>query len=373
MAFCAALVTSLVLLLNEGGLEQGDKIASIASMMIAAISLPITVYTAYFSIRQDRRGTMGPADQFDAVVAAIADAVRAQWESEEQIRHVHDLDHPTGAGVERTERHLRFLARHVRHLGTHDLAWWRFVLAVPRGVVGVAAGLVIMLATWVGAGFAGWAGRWPDGAGQRAWVIATLVAGVVCGVVGGTIVGQGRGVRPSPARLRLRIRGRLQQILGQLTRGLRSWRSVAWLVVWTGGGVLFGLAASVFGRGEDVVVVGLAAGVFAGFGMWFLVSFVWALGAPVDPTEIISPLELLRTGRRAALRQGLVVGVGGSAVFWLMLLLAFEPAFGVPFEIVFHGELWLLGFLIMAALGLLIWMLFVTVWAPGSSPGCGSR
>ncbi|MFD9735199.1 hypothetical protein [Umezawaea sp. NPDC059074] len=55
------------------------------------------------------------------------------------------------------------------------------------------------------------------------------------------------------------------------------------------------------------------------------------------------------------------MGVGGSAVFWLMLLLAFESAFGVPFETVFHGGLWLLGFLTMAALRLLIWMLFVTV------------
>ena len=46
------------------------------------------------------------------------------------------------------------------------------------------------------------------------------------------------------------------------------------------------------------------------------------------------------------------------------MLLAFEPAFGVPFEVVFLGGLWVLGFLTMAVLGLLIWMLFVTVWGP---------
>ncbi|MET1074061.1 MAG: NACHT domain-containing protein, partial [Umezawaea sp.] len=658
VAFCAALVTSLVLLLDRGGLEQGDKVASIASMVLAAVSLPITVYSAYFSITHDRRSTTtAGAGQLDAVADAIADAVRAQWESEEQIRHVHDpfplpfrwadsdpdvMDHwqnvngtpdddtaldlsgrgdhivdtfrrvpsrrlvalgeagagktiltsrfaltllgergrapgepvpvifslgswdptlaslrewltdrlvtdypmlgrpdgtgetlaarllagrrilpvldgldevaegmrgevitrinagmrpgdqflltnrprefreaveasdvltaaavvrlggltmddldrylpltarkvrgsrtkwhpvlervrrsgtdsplfavlstplmvalaravfsdtdadpaellalegkdlrttreviedrlltgfvpavysdlPTGVGVERRDRHLRFLARHVRRLGTHDLAWWRLVLAVPRAVVGIASGLVITSATWVGAGFAGWAGHWPDGAGQRAWGVATLVAGVVCGVVGGAIVGQGHGIRPAPARLRLRIRGRLRQIAGLLASRLWSWRSAAWLAVWTGGGVLFGLAASILGQGGNVVVVGLAAGAFSGVTLWFVVAFVWALGAPVDLTEITSPTELLRTDRRTALRQGVVVGLGGSAAFWLMLLLAFEPAFGVPFDVVFSGGLWFPGLLTLAAMGMLIWMLFVTVWGP---------
>ncbi|PRY41538.1 NACHT domain-containing protein [Umezawaea tangerina] len=655
---CAALATSLVLLLDKGGLEQGDRIASITSMVLAAVSLPVTVYSAYFSITRDRRSTTAvEAGRLDVVADAIADSVRAQWESEEQIRHVHDpfplpfrwtnsdpdiTDHwqnvngtpddgtaldlagrgdnivdtfrrvpsrrlvvlgeagagktiltsrfaltllgerglvpgepvpvifslgswdptlaslrdwltdrlvadypvlgrpdgaggtlaarllagrrilpvldgldevtegmrgevitrinagmrpgdqflltsrprefreaveasdvltaaavvrlggltmddldrylpltarkvrgpltkwhpvlervrsagtgsplfevlstplmvalaravfsdtdadpaellalaggdvrgtreviedrlltgfvpavysdlPTGAGAERTERHLRFLARHVRRLGTHDLAWWRLVLEVPRVVVGIAAALVITSATWVGAGFAGWAGHWPDSAGQRAWGIATLVAGVLCGLVGGAIVGQGHGIRPSPARLRLRIHGRLRQIVGLLADRLWSWRSAAWFAVWTGGGLLFGLAASILGETGNVVLVGLAAGAFSGAGLWLVVAFVWALGTPVDLTEITSPTELLRTDRRTAVRQGLVVGVGGSAVFWLMLLLAFEPAFGVPFEVVFSGGLWFPGFLTLAVMGLLIWLLFVTVWGP---------
>ncbi|MET8853408.1 hypothetical protein [Amycolatopsis sp. NPDC004625] len=125
---------------------------------------------------------------------------------------------------------------------------------------------------------------------------------------------------------------------------------------------VFGVAASVFGHSGNVVPVGLAAGLFSGLGTWFVVSFVRALGTPVDPTETTSPAELLRTDRRAALRQGLAVGLGGATVFWMMLGFAFESAFGVPFSVVFAGGRWIPGFLIMVAAGLLIWMLFVTVW-----------
>ncbi|MER6796495.1 hypothetical protein, partial [Amycolatopsis mediterranei] len=116
----------------------------------------------------------------------------------------------------------------------------------------------------------------------------------------------------------------------------------------------------------NVVPVGLAAGLFSGLGTWFVVSFVRALGTPVDPTETTSPAELLRTDRRAALRQGLAVGLGGAAVLWTMLALAFafEPAFGVPISVVLAGGRWIPGFLATAAAGLLIWMLFVTVWGP---------
>lgn len=264
----------------------------------------------------------------------------------------------------RVERRLQFLAWQIRRRGTYDIAWWQFVLAVPRVVVGAVAGAVITAAAWLAAGYPGWAGSWPDPVPQRAWVLATLVAGLVTGVAGGTIVGQARGIRPAPARIRLQMLGRLGQIAGQLAVSLRGWRTIAWLLVWTGGGVLFGTAASVFGHSGNVVLVGFAAGLFAGLGTWFVVSFVRALGTPVDPTETTSPAELLRTDRRAALRQGLAVGLGGATVFWTMLGFAFEPAFGVPFDVVFADGRWIPGFLTMAAAGLVIWMLFVTVWGP---------
>ncbi|WP_189211046.1 NACHT domain-containing protein [Actinokineospora fastidiosa] len=273
-------------------------------------------------------------------------------------------DDLTEATAARARRHLAFLARHSLRLRTQDIAWWRLVTAVPRTVVGAVAGLVITAATWLGAGFPGWAGHWPDGGGRQAWLVATLIAGAATGLAGGLIVGQGRGIRLTPARVRLRMRGRARQIGARLLRSLTTWRNLAWFAVWTVGGLLFGVVASLSGRDGGVLLVGLAAGLFCGAALWFVVSFVRALGVPVTPTETTSPADLLRTDRRTALRQGLAVGVGGSAVFWLMLRLAMEPAFGTPFAVVFPGGLWVLGTATMAVLGLLIWMLFVTVWGP---------
>ncbi|TDV48731.1 hypothetical protein [Actinophytocola oryzae] len=110
--------------------------------------------------------------------------------------------------------------------------------------------------------------------------------------------------------------------------------------------------------------MGFAAGLFTRVGPWFVVTVIRVLGVPLDPTEITRPVEVLRTDRHTALRQALFVGVGGSVVFWVMMAFAFEPAFGVPFDVVFGGGRWLLSFLTMAALGALLWMLFASGWGP---------
>ncbi|PPK62753.1 NACHT domain-containing protein [Actinokineospora auranticolor] len=258
-------------------------------------------------------------------------------------------------------RRLVFLAEHTVRLGTPDIAWWRLVQAVPRAVVGVVGFLVIASAVWFGMGFPGWVGHWPAGSGQGGWQVATVLAGAVCGAVGGAVVGQGRGIRPEPARMRLRLRGRLAQITARLRRGLRSWRTMVYLAVWVVGGTLFGLMASI-GRDQGAILVGVAAGLFAGAGTWLVVSFISGLGTPIEPTDTTSPLDLLRIDRRTALRQGVAVGVVGSAVFWLTLYLGVEPAFGVPFEVVFADGLWLPGIAITATAGVAMWMMFATVW-----------
>jgi hypothetical protein len=108
--------------------------------------------------------------------------------------------------------------------------------------------------------------------------------------------------------------------------------------------------------------LGLAAGLLAGTGVWLLGATVRALGVPVEPTETISPTELLDTDRATALRQGLIVGIGGATVLWLTIRLTFEPAFGLPFGVVFPPALWLLGWLLAAGSGALLWILVATVW-----------
>ncbi|WP_169514617.1 hypothetical protein [Actinokineospora enzanensis] len=47
-----------------------------------------------------------------------------------------------------------------------------------------------------------------------------------------------------------------------------------------------------------------------------------------------------------------------------MLYLAVEPAFGVPFDTVLADRLWLPGAATTAGVGILLWILFGTVWGP---------
>ncbi|ONI89661.1 hypothetical protein ALI144C_04705 [Actinosynnema sp. ALI-1.44] len=268
-----------------------------------------------------------------------------------------------GFAADEARSWLGFLARHLRGNETHDVAWWQLVHAVPRLAIGFTAGLMISLVATVGIGLGGWFGDWQGASGQSAWIVASLCGGLVCGIVGGTIVGLGRGIRPSPARLRLRVRGRLSRVLHDL-RGMRAWRNLAYVLVWAVGGTLFGLMSPLVDNSASTALVGLSAGLFAGTGTWVVVTVIRALGAPVDPSETVSPAELLRTDRGTALRQGMMVGAAGSTVVWLMMGFAFEPTFGVPLGQVYQDGLWLINWLVATIGGALLWMLFVTVWGP---------
>ncbi|WP_327111606.1 NACHT domain-containing protein [Nocardia sp. NBC_01730] len=259
---------------------------------------------------------------------------------------------------------LGFLARHVKRRNTNELVWWQLIYAVPRTIVGLVAGSIIALTVWPVIGITGWVGEWRGSDGQLAWLTATLVSGVVSGVVGGILVGRGRGIRRTPARVRLRAKGRVGEIVQDLSRRLRSWRTLAWIIVWTAGGTFFGVAAAPVMETYNVIPVGSAAGVFAGSGIWLVVTFIRAMGVPVDPTETVSPADLLHTDRVTALRQGLGIGVGGASVFWCMMWFAFERAFGLPFDAVLGDGRWALGWLATMYAGLLSWVLFFPVWGP---------
>lgn len=265
--------------------------------------------------------------------------------------------------LETVHRWLTFLACHLRKQGTYDLAWWRLVFAVPRLVVGLVSGFVIMVVGWLGVGLPGVTGVW-TGEVATAWQMASVVGAILCGVAGGAIVGLSRGMRPSPSRMRLRISGRLAPVRYDLARGLRSWRTMIWLLVWSLGGTVFGMFGALLAGAGDRVAIGFAAGLFAGSGSWLVVTVVRALGVPVDPAETVSPEQLLRTDRGTAVRQGVIVGVGGATVFWLMMWNAFEPAFGTSLGVVFAHGSWVLGWAVAVGAGALVWALFVTVWGP---------
>lgn len=261
------------------------------------------------------------------------------------------------------DRWLGFLATHLRRLDTSDLGWWQLILAVPRLVVGLISGVMIAIVTWLSVGPLALLGSW-SGAARSGWLVGGLVAALVGGAAGGTIIGLGRGVRPSPARVRLRLVGRLGHVWHKLGGGVRSWRTIPWLLTWSLIGFTFGLAARVFVGSPDGIMIGFIAGVSAGIANWLIVAVVRALETPVDPTDTVSPAALLRTDRGTSLRQAFAVSAGVAAMVWLIIASAFEAAYEQPFGFVFGGSLWLLGVLATLAGGVLLWMLFVSAWGP---------
>lgn len=259
---------------------------------------------------------------------------------------------------------LGFLATHLKRRNSRELAWWQLVYAVPRIVVGLAGGLIIVLTVSLMAGFTGWAGEWHGNPGQSAWLTATHIGGLVSGIVGGILFGLSRGIRRTPARVRLHARGRADKIAQDMSRRLHSWRSLVFVIVWAAGGALFGVTAASATGTYDVVLVGLAAGVFAGSGNWLVVTVTRAWGVPVDPTETVTPASTLDTDRATALREGCGIGVGNAVVFWCMMWFAFQPTFGLPFDDVLGDGRWVFGWLATVCAGWLMWAFLLPVWGP---------
>lgn len=266
--------------------------------------------------------------------------------------------------AEDAHRHLAFLATHLQRLSTYDLAWWQLVTALPRTAFGLGGGLVIGLMTWLGLGLPGMLGAW-TGDGRTAWLAASVVVAVFWGLAGCILIGVGLHMHPpSPRRMKLRIAGRLGEFGHDISDGLRNWRSMVWFLVWSVNGAVFGLASSVFLDSEAGVADGFVVGLLVGIGTGLVASIDYALTERAEPTETISPAELLNTDRATALRQGSIIGIGWATVWWLTIWFTFEPAFGLPLGRVFPPGVWLLGWLLAASLGALVWILFVPVWGP---------
>ena len=266
-------------------------------------------------------------------------------------------------GAHDARRWLEFLAGHLRRTGTYDLAWWGLTFAAPRLVVAVGTGLVITTMTWLALGTPAWLGTWPgDSRGQ--WLVATLGTSLVGFTLGGVVIGRRRGLRRSPARVRLKIRGRLGLVVHDLVRGLHSWGSMAWIGFWLIGGVLFGAGGGAITGSVVGMLVGGGGGLAVGVGTWFVAVTVRALGAPVDPTETVSPQALLRTDRGTGLREGLAFGMAVSTVLWLGMWVCFEPGTGLRFGLVFGHGVWLFTWLVTLVGLAFAWTFSVTVWGP---------
>lgn len=258
-------------------------------------------------------------------------------------------------------RWLAFLAAHLRRLGTYDLAWWQLVFAVPKLVVGATAGTSIALNVWAILGIPAVLGFWP-GDTRRAWLMASLGTGLAAGAAGGVLLGGRRGMRPSPARMRLKIRGRLGLVARDLVGGLHSWGTLAWISFWLGAGALFGLGGLLLTGSPVGIAIGVGGGLFIAIGLGLVSVTVRALGAPIDLTETVSPRELLRTDRGTGIREGFTFGVANATLVWLVVWVAFEPGSGMPFLLVFGHGVWVIAWLATVIGAALIWMRWVTVW-----------
>ncbi|MFD8500881.1 BTAD domain-containing putative transcriptional regulator [Amycolatopsis sp. NPDC059657] len=193
---------------------------------------------------------------------------------------------------EQAQEWLRFLARHLTRLDTHDIAWWHLIRSVSRPARGLVAGVMAALAFGLAGGVAGGigTGRWT---GFLYFAVYALAFGSAMGLI------YAAGVNAEPVRVELRFRGTGVRFLGRFAIG-----SVI--------GVLFSRA-----MGLPVAViagVGVVLGLAAGLHVW--------LAKPADVTEVSGPPVVLRQDRTAALVLGLT--------FALALTLPSGFAVGVP-------------------------------------------
>jgi hypothetical protein len=174
---------------------------------------------------------------------------------------------------------LTFLARHLRRLRTHDLAWWHLDRTVPRFLFGLVTGLT--------------------GGGAVTLVVlgATgLPTAPAFGFCGGLTAGT---VWWLARRHRLpRLRTRALRPLGHLATGVVLGLATGLLVA-RGGGLAAGLVLGSAGGCAQ----GLVAGIFGGYGA--------LRPTPLDEIKPLSPRSVLVAARTASLRQTLAATVIG--------------------------------------------------------------
>ncbi|AHI01097.1 NACHT domain-containing protein [Kutzneria albida] len=253
---------------------------------------------------------------------------------------------------------LRFLAGYLDRRGTQDLAWWELAHAVPRPVLGLAAMLCVASVSCLFVWAVAELGAWPGALGEG-FLTAGSASSLLCGLVGGLVMSFGLFRWRFPARMRLRLRRRWREVSVDLVRRYLDRRAVVWMLAWLGTGLAVGLALG----GTRSIPFGLAAGAVIGAGIWLFGGLAGVLSVPVELTETVGAVDLLRVARRSSISQAALVGVGGSTVLWAGLWIAFEPATGFPFDLVL-GRVLVLGWMISAVGGFLCWVLLFTVWGP---------
>lgn len=255
------------------------------------------------------------------------------------------------------QRWLGFLATHLDRMHTQDIAWWQLFRAVPQAMLGLATGLVAALPVFLAGVLGGLMATW-HGEGLTMWTVGIGALGLLGGLASAAAVTL-CGVR-QPVRLRLRFAGEIGQAFRHMTNILRTRWAVLWIGVWVGGGLVCGLFASLISDLRGGVVSGVGGGLLIGVGVWFVVALVWGMATLVDPTETVSPAELLRLDRGTALWHGLVFSCLGVGVMVTVVWSQFELIHGL----MEGGTFWIVGWLLGVPAATLLWILTVTSWGP---------
>jgi transcriptional regulator with XRE-family HTH domain len=212
------------------------------------------------------------------------------------IGHVRTL-HPYDP--EHARRWLTFLARHLQHTRSRDIAWWQLADAVPPFIRGLIFGLPPALLCAVTGELAG------GPAVGIVYGVSFALAGFITNSV---------ATRPGPLRVELRFRDTGRRFLGRFTIGV---------VI----GVAVGLGFSV--PPGIVLLLGLVFGLSLGVQVW--------LDTPADINRVSSPLTVLRQERLAGtwftLTFALSLGTFYAAADTFTQRAVFLPVFGRSFDI----------------------------------------
>lgn len=212
------------------------------------------------------------------------------------IGHVRTL-HPYDP--ERAGRWLTFLARHVQHTRSRDIAWWQLAAAIPPFIRGLIFGLPPALLCAV-------AGELADGP------VIAIVYGVSFALAG--FITNSVAARPGPLRVELRFRDTGRRFLGRFAIGV---------VI----GVMVGLGFAL--PTVLVLVIVLVFALSLGVQVW--------LDTPADINRVSSPLTVLRQERLAGtwftLTFALSLGTFYAAGDAFTKKTDFLPVFGHSFDI----------------------------------------
>jgi transcriptional regulator with XRE-family HTH domain len=329
-----------------------------------------TVLTTPLMVGLARAIYSDPAGR-DPLVLLDSDRFASQYELEDHllgsfIPTVYRDQHPRW-DAERVRGWLGYLARHLDHLDTHDLAWWQLGNPMRRVSRALVVGLVCGLAIGLLSGLVVWlvdtpaAGRGPVNALVTVlenWFGFGLAYALAHGV--GLTLGGGAF---EPSRVRLRAHGGARQ--------LRTRFGARFLVGLAGGagfGLMLGLAAAGARNPMGLVGFGFLGGFATGAGLGMLTGLWWGLAArfeaPVDIRSAVSPTDLLRTNRATVVVEflgwGLVLGLAHLLV--IALGVGHVDPGALPLDLV-------LGPVIGLAIGASLtawgqWLVFARIWLP---------